>query len=706
MAAKIDNYYNRFDESLGYEEILFRDGFGAQGAEQNEQQAIINAKIAKLGRALFKDGDIVQGAQILVDPVTGKVTATAGTIFLNGFIWNVPPGEMDIPVTGTVSVGVHLEESIISELEDPSLRNPARGQRSEGEPGAWRKKVVAKWGFDSDGQTGTTFYPVYTVDDGVQRAKEAPPALDSFNQVIARYDRDSTGTGTYAVSGLTATVAEDMPDGRQVYDLAEGRARVGGLGVELPTSRRIYYNAQPDLRTVSMEVVDADETSVSEEGQRIDVAHAPLKDVLNMRITVEETVSLVHGAYSGCQDDLPFTGVTAILEVKQLDTVFDLNSDFLKKGDQIDWSPLGNEPSPGSTYDVKLRRLKDIEPVNQDLDGFYVKGAVAGTQILFGYTQMLPRIDRMAIDSEGQETWFKGIASERNCQPPQVPESLLVICSVYQDWRPNRMISNEAPRVVPFDDIAAIKARMDYIEQETARNRLETSIATREAGAKVGIFVDPLADDTMRDQGIEQTGAIVDGELMLPIVNSVSLAPSRDIKVRAARPYTPKVILEQPFRTGEMAINPYLVFEPLPAKVTLTPAIDQWTENKTVWTSGITTRYARTVNKTVTTWQTVKTTETRICSNWHGSPSNSPGCIHHATQGRITRTVTKQVPVTKTVKSTEYYYASQEQVSQTTSNLQYLRSIAVRFALEGFGPGEILDRVTFAGIDVTSSVTA
>lgn len=83
---KIDNYYNRFDESLGYDEILFRDGYGAQGAEQNEQQAIINAKIAKLGRALFKDGDIVNGAQIVVDPVTGKVMATAGTIFLNGLL--------------------------------------------------------------------------------------------------------------------------------------------------------------------------------------------------------------------------------------------------------------------------------------------------------------------------------------------------------------------------------------------------------------------------------------------------------------------------------------------------------------------------------------------------------------------------------------------------------------------------------------------
>ena len=140
---KIDNYYNRFDESKNYVELLFRDGYGAQGAEQNEQQAIINAKIAKLARALFKDGDVVQGAQIVVDSANGHISATTGDVFLNGFIWTVPTAEFDIPVTGLVSVGVRLEESIISELEDPGLRNPARGQRSEGEPGAWRRKVEA-----------------------------------------------------------------------------------------------------------------------------------------------------------------------------------------------------------------------------------------------------------------------------------------------------------------------------------------------------------------------------------------------------------------------------------------------------------------------------------------------------------------------------------------------------------------------------------
>ena len=353
MATKIDNYWNRFDEGKGYVELLYRDGYGAQGSEQNEMQSIINARIAKLARALFKDGDIINGAQIVVNPENGHVTATSGEVCLAGQIWSVPAAEFDIPVSGSVAVGVRLVESIISELEDPGLRNPAVGSRGEGEPGAWRRKIVAVWGYGTDGGEGT-FYPVYTVDDGVQRAKGAPPSLDSFNMAIAKYDRDSTGTGTYVVSGLTVVAGEDLEDGRQVYHLGEGRARVGGTGVELNTSRRMIYDAQPDLRTVSMEIVDATEQSCMEGGQRIDVAHTPLKDVNSLRITVEEVVTVVHGAYSGAADDLPFTGVVSILEVKQLETTFEPTLDYVKKGDQVDWSPL--RPVPAIRYDAATSR--------------------------------------------------------------------------------------------------------------------------------------------------------------------------------------------------------------------------------------------------------------------------------------------------------------------------------------------------------------
>ena len=653
----IDNYWNRHDEKKGYTELMFRDGYGAQASEQNEMQSIIGARITKLGRALFKDGDIVNGAQIVVEVSTGQVTATAGEVFLSGQIWSVPAASFAIPPTGTVAVGIRLQETIISELEDPALRNPAVGSRGEGEPGAWRRKIVAVWGSGTDGAEGV-FYPVYTVDDGVPRSKEAPPSLDSFQQALGRYDRDSTGTGTYAVSGLTVVIGDDLPDGRQVYHLGEGRARVDGTGISLTTSRRIIYNPQPDLRTISMEIVDA--VAPSGQAQRIDVAHAPLKTVTNLRITVEDTVTVNHGAYAGAADDLPSTGVVSIVSVKQLETVYTAGADYQKKGDQVDWSPSGNEPAPGSSYQVTYRYIKDVQPEHQDLDGFSVTGAVPGTQIMFGYTQMLPRYDRLAIDREGKETWFKGIASERNPQKPAVPDSLLALATVFQNWRASRSIKNDAVRVVPFDDIASMNARIDYVVQEIARQRLESDVSTRESGARAGIFVDPLVDDSMRDQGISQTAAIINGDLTLPVADVVAASLPGDVTALTARAFDVGVLLEQPFRTGEMQVNPYMAFDPLPAKISLKPAIDHWTETRTAWASAVTRMFSA-------------STGTGGGSGW--------AVLHH----------------TNTSTSTEV-------VSSTSAQLEYLRQIAVRFDLAGFGPGEKLEKVIFDGVDVTDSV--
>ena len=667
MAAKIDNYYNRFDESLGYEEILFRDGFGAQGAEQNEQQAIINAKIAKLGRALFKDGDIVQGAQILVDPVTGKVTATAGTIFLNGFIWNVPAGEMDIPVTGTVSVGIHLEESIISELEDPALRNPARGQRSEGEPGAWRRKVVAKWGFDSDGQTGTTFYPVYTVDDGQLTAKEAPPNLESFNVAIARYDRDSTGNGSYVCSGFLVTVDEALADGAQIFSVAEGRARVNGEGIELMASRRLRYPAEADLRYIDTEVI----TAGTDERQRVNVAHAPVHDYVNLRVTQRKTVELTHGNYSGCADALPDTSVLNIVSVKQLDTVYEAGADFVRAGDTLDWSPGGAEPATGSTYSVTYDFLNtNVQPIDPDYDGFTVAGAVPGSSIMISYNQALPRVDRLCIGPDGGFSWVTGVAAEYGPREPQAPGGILALASVYQNWRGVPQVVNDSPRVFTFSRILAIEERVEYCLNEVARNRLEMNVGTRESGNRVGLFVDPLLDDSMRDQGIVQTAAIVDGALVLPIAATV-LDVTADITTPKSIPALVEAGVSQLLKTAQMKVNPYMAFDVPEGKATISPSVDRWTETKTNWASTITKTFYSSSNQTVR--KNGGTT-----SNWSQAGSTSSTSSH-------------------TSSSTS---SSTQNLGTTSSALQYLRSISINFTLENFGPGEILDSVNFGGIMV------
>lgn len=651
---KIDNYWNRYDATKNYTELLVRDGYGTQASEMNELQSIFNARVRALGDSLYKDGDVIMDAQITVNAQTGQVMAEAGLIYLAGAIWPVKQASFAIPVSGSVAVGIRLKETIISELEDPALYNPAIGSRGEGEPGAWRKKVEAIWTHDGDSSLGdSAFYPVYAIDDGVPRAKETPPNLDSFNQGIARYDRDSTGGGTYICSGLVVRQAEDAGGGAQIYTVTEGRCRVNGFGVELPTSRRVSFNTQPDLRYIDTEVIEADGSP----RQRVNVAHPPIHDISALRVTVEKTVSVVHGSYTGCADALPDTSVMSLVEIRQGDTVYEPGTDYKRTGDTIDWSPTGNEPAPGSTYQATYTYLdKSLTPEDVDFDGFFVSGAVAGTGIMVSYNQALPRIDRLCISCEGVFGWVTGVPAEYNAKSPAVPATLLPVASIRQTWRTpgERQVVNDGIRVVSFTELETLKSRLDYALMEIARQRLEAAAATREAGAKVGLFVDPLLDDTMRDQGIEQSAAVVNGFLTLPLTAS-AFGLSDDILKATARTFSPSVLLNQPLRTGEMKVNPYMAFAILPAKATLKPAVDRWTERASAWTSPVTRQFYQTIY-----------------------------APNHPQHGQTVQSVSL---------STEVAGTSQEAID-------HLRQIDVAFEIDGFGAGEKLTAINFDGVAV------
>lgn len=92
-----------------------------------------------------------------------------------------------------------------------------------------------------------------------------------------------------------------------------------------------------------------------------------------------------------------------------------------------------------------------------------------------------------------------------------MPASLLPIATVGQTWRSTRTVLSDGVRVVPFSEIETINRRIDAVQQEVARQRLEADVFTRESGARAGIFVDPLLNDDMRDQGLSQTAAVVGG---------------------------------------------------------------------------------------------------------------------------------------------------------------------------------------------------
>jgi hypothetical protein len=633
--------YNRYVKSNNYDRHLFRPDRTLQSAELNEVQSNVFERIGDIGNVLFKDGSIIRGCDCVVDADSGAVSLASGSLYLAGAVRGIAPGNFTVATTGSVIIGVYLQETVIDEIDDPALLNPAVGTRAYMEPGAARLQVTPVWGHAGDDKDGP-FYPVYEVLNGILKVKEAPPSIDAVNAAIQAYDRTSTG-GSYVVSGLDVRRGADLADDVQTYSITAGQARANGRSVILRAAIRHVFEATPDLRAIEQEP----HVSTGTAAQRVNFDYAPIAAIDEVSITAQKAVTLVHGAVAGGMDPLPDTAILKIVSVNQGATAYTKDVDYKLTAGKVDWSFAGAEPAPGSSYDVTYQHITVIEPTEVDDTGFTVTGAVAESLIQVSYRYKVPRIDRLAINESGDVVVIRGVASDWMPVPPSVPGDLLLLATVHQAWAKTTTITQDSPRMVPMGELAYFQKQLDSLKLLIATQSLHADAAGREAVLKKDVFADPLMDDSMRDAGVFQTGAIVAGTLCLPIQQKAAYFDN-DIEGIATLPHNIVPLVEQNRASGSMAVNPYQAFSPIPAQVTLDPAVDQMTYTTDTWASSITNR------------MTVRLAR-----------GSAAGAVSDETI---------------------------ETVSSTTASDQICRPQTIHFTIKGFAAGETLHSVSFDGI--------
>lgn len=627
-------YYSRFDPAKKYDQHLFRSGFVLQGAEMNEIQLEQHARIKSISDALFKDGDIVRDCQIIVDATLGSVHCASGAIYADGMVRGVEPRTFAVPMTGSVQIGVWVKRSVVDELIDPDLRDPASEMRNYQRPGAARLKVELTWGLSTSGDGD--FFHVYDIDDGILRAKTPPPALDAISMALARYDRDSAG-GHYIVRGLSVRQEEDDGAGNQVYTMSEGECRVNGNALEFGASRRIAFDAQPDLLWIDSEP----HVSAGEAEQTIFTDRKPFAGTPEVRITARRTVNVVHGAFAGVADPLPDTSVISVESISQGATTYVSGTSWTLNAGQIDWSPDGPEPAPGTTYEVTYQYFKMVVPTGVTGTSLKVTGALAGTLVLVSYNQALRRIDRLCVDQSGVLSWVRGVSSPWTPVAPRIPSGRLGIFSVFQTWDAGRRLVEDGIRMVPMQTLSDYRTVLDSILEDQAEIRLAVDVAGRYSGIKKGLFADPFMSNEMRDFGLAQSALIGLNSLRLPFTYTITQLGA-GITTRQSLPHAQKAILSQPAKTTTMLVNPYMAFDPIPRDVVLDPAVDRWTVVSETWATPVTRSFIGGVDRVDVSARTL---------------------------------------------------------SEKTSDIGELRSIPVHFRLD-FGPGETLVSAKFDGLPV------
>lgn len=640
------NVYNRFDSAKKYTKALFRSSQHLQAAELNEMQEYASHALKEMGDALFKSGDVISGCTCVIESDTGAVTVEGGKIYLNGLVRDVHEGNLTIPTNVSVKIGVYFKERTITELEDPELRDPAVGTTNYQNPGAARLQYTMTWGYqlaetsENASELGE-FYTVYNVENGVLVQKALAPQLDSVSSALARYDDESNGS--YVVKGMNVTcLSADSEE--QIFSINEGKAHVNGYEVGLDHSLRSVFPNEYDIQTVDSDPYIFDPDALG--NMRGHLNYTPLAEVRTVDITAQKKVKLTHGSYSGALDPIPSTAVLEIIQVKQGSTIYVKGTDYKLTAGQVDWSLSGSEPAPGSSYEIIYRHRTQVTPTNITDTSFDISGAVEGTMVLVTYSWKMPRYDIITIDAEGIIRRIKGLAHPWTPVIPKAPNGQLILAQIYQEWATNTKpkVTNNAIRVVQMADIESMKNMIMDLYYLIAQEQLKNDANARDPTAKKGIFVDPFFDDDMRDQGIAQTGAIVDNKLMLPITSEVhDFAKEQQVYML---PYTLEAVISQELRTGSMKINPYNAFDPIPVDLTITLNVDHWTEVQTQWLSAI--------------------TKTYYSSSGGGSSSTN------------------------------------QLVNSSTKSIAYMRQQSPEFTVEGLKPSERISNIKFNGIEIAA----
>ncbi|UTO28695.1 DUF4815 domain-containing protein [Bartonella harrusi] len=611
-----------------------------QSGELNEMQTIIRGRHDRLGRLVAKEGDRVERADAFVNKNAKTVTLTEGKIYIAGDIFPVSQAVLNaVSMVGRLEIGVKLQKTWITHEDDPELLGQVPGTLAQGEPGAARETAKLVWALKEDGQQGT-FFPVYILQDGILIDQKSPSLLEPAMQAIATYDR---AHGHYIVNGCRVT-ALGRKNGCQVFSIQEGEANINGF-----KRKRLAALRHEEREEFSQGLVPSETHIFAPQKGKTSFTfksyYASIADIHSLLLTKEKTVTLTRGAVVAGRDGVPDKSITSFLKVMQGNKEFKEGTDFKKTGDTIDWAPMGDEPRPGSSYTVTYRYRAQVTADKVTAQEITLSGGAQGGDIIVRYTYKLPRIDRIGLNTEGRVVYIKGISADQP-MAPSVPEDVLSLATITNSWLDLPLVVNDGTRVAPYDEMWRYFQRVLSLDRLMQLERIKSNVDSKEPVAKKGMFADPFLDDSYRDEGFTQTGAVGNGILQLAIDPTFYTAP---LKAPVTLDWTNEVIIAQELTTACEKINPYQNFAPLPGTITLNPATDFWHVQRTDWLSSVT---------------------NQLNMGWN--------------RGR-------------TIRNTEVH---DDLINTHQEQIDFLRQITLGFKIEGFGKGEILDSLTFDGVNV------
>lgn len=602
--STITGYYNLYDSTKGYTELLFRAGKVLQSKEVNEIQSMLKNQIKNVGDTILTNGDIIEGCQLVIDLEGKTATLTKGRIYLDGNVHAVEDTQVSITGEGTEIIGAILKKEVITPDDDSDLLDVSTGYDNYNQDGAYRLKESVEITVNNNQAS-----ILYTLQDGQQltvNTAEDLTQLDKIQATLARRTFDESGN--YKVSGLKL-VAKNFSDKDKIYiSLETGKAYVKGYEVSKTSATTIGLNRPTTLKGVDNEPKVYRSNSV-----RYALNNSYIDKIKKVVAIVQETQKITRGSIIGGIDYLPLSPVVEVVSVKQGDTVFTQDTDFRLLNDGIDWSIGSNAPDPGTSYEVvwnyNKTMVKEVDYIlDNDLEtniGYvrFLDGGdkpVDGSTFLANYDFTLCRRDTVSLDKDGNAIVTEGQPDIlRTVESPSVDaQSVLVLGSTL--LKPNSdevVIINNNTQTIPMLDLYKMLERINALEYNQSITDLDNEAAEGENATELmGVFTDGFLGMSKADVYHSEWTASIDldnQELTLPFETSVStLVVDEANSFNAGKfnrlltaPYTEINLFSQPLATGSLRVNSYNAFPKRPA-VKLQPEVDNWIDEREVVIQG------------------------------------------------------------------------------------------------------------------------
>jgi len=120
-------YYNNFDPADNYTQVAFKPDKPLQQRELNELQSEYSYRLKGIGDGVYREGAVISGLDFSIGTAASGVlpiNLQAGMIYIAGRVIGTEAITVNIPTTGDGYVYATYVEEIVTSTQDPSLNDP------------------------------------------------------------------------------------------------------------------------------------------------------------------------------------------------------------------------------------------------------------------------------------------------------------------------------------------------------------------------------------------------------------------------------------------------------------------------------------------------------------------------------------------------------------------------------------------------------